>query len=712
MIPMQESQVSMLGSQPADMLPEKPDVEDEPQTSQDRARRAQVQRWLSTIKKDKAFWKADFDRMKEDMHFVAGYQWEGQKKLRDSRYMANWTVQRINQKVATLYARNPKTVMRRRKRLDFQLWDGKVETVQQAAGAVLMGMQQMGFVPPEAQALLNDYKRGRDMQELVDKVGKTLEIVYQYQQDAQEPDFKVQAKQFVRRVCVCGVAYIKVLFCRDYEGELVHSETKMASSDRAKMAQAILSELVEGKIQEGDAKMAELEELIKSLNPSPLDAESVTPQEKLIFEFPPATAIIPDRRTRILKGWVGAHHITEEFIYPLSQVNAMFGTDIKPGGDLKAYDEDGEPYTDPVTPGETAAESEDPLVCLWQVYDLDNKQEFIVCDGYKAYVKAPEVVDPAPRSFWTIFPLTFNDVESEPGCKHTIFPPSDVDLMWAPQKEWNRTREALRAQRKANAPKYMCPKGTLSDADKLKIETAEDNCIVELENLAPGADPSKVVMPLQVAIIDPAVYDTKPIEEDAMLVTAMQEANVGGTRPGVTATVGSIAEHSRQTSSSSNVDDLDDCLSAVARCGGEMLLREMSGDTVRRIAGIGAVWPDQNRAEFLNEIELEIESASSGRPNKAIELDNFEKMANLFISSGANPQAIIREGIKRLDDNLDPADFYPLQPPGGQPGQEPEGDEPKGPQKGQPGKPMGKNKGQGQMNPPPQAPQQLTMGGA
>jgi hypothetical protein len=117
------------------------------------------------------------------------------------------------------------------------------------------------------------------------------------------------------------------------------------------------------------------------------------------------------------------------------------------------------------------------------------------------------------------------------------------------------------------------------------------------------------------------------------------------------------------TVASSNVDDLDSLLTALARSGGEMLLWEMSKQTVLRIVGPGAVWPEENRSDFVNQIELSIVASSSGRPNKAIEVANFERMAPLLMQAGANPMFLIREGVKRLDDRLDVNDAFPVQLP-------------------------------------------------
>jgi hypothetical protein len=89
----------------------------------------------------------------------------------------------------------------------------------------------------------------------------------------------------------------------------------------------------------------------------------------------------------------------------------------------------------------------------------------------------------------------------------------------------------------------------------------------------------------------------------------------------------------------------------------------MSVATVKKVAGPGSVWPEQNREDFINEIETEVVAASSGRPNKAIDVANWERVAPILVQAGANPQAIVRQTIKVLDANIEPEDFFPVQPP-------------------------------------------------
>jgi hypothetical protein len=93
------------------------------------------------------------------------------------------------------------------------------------------------------------------------------------------------------------------------------------------------------------------------------------------------------------------------------------------------------------------------------------------------------------------------------------------------------------------------------------------------------------------------------------------------------------------------------------------LLRYASESVVKQIVGDGALFPEQYRDAFLNDVYLKISAASSGRPNKAVDVANFERIAPFLIQAGANPQAIIREGVRRMDDSADIPAFFPLPMP-------------------------------------------------
>lgn len=133
-----------------------------------------------------------------------------------------------------------------------------------------------------------------------------------------------------------------------------------------------------------------------------------------------------------------------------------------------------------------------------------------------------------------------------------------------------------------------------------------------------------------------------------------------GATSGVTATEVADAASTTMSTIETAIDELNDFLTEIARDGGQVLMMNMSKESVVEIVGEGAVWPEmeENRLNVVKELYLEIKAGSSGRANKAMDLANFERMIPLLTQwPGVNKEAMFREFLKRLDDSLDPVDF-------------------------------------------------------
>jgi len=633
------------------------------------SQRAEVKRWQQKVQSAKMHFKDDFDRMRMNMEFVVGFQWNNQRKMDDERYIANFILRLIKHKVATLYARNPKTEWIRRQRRDYMVWDGKLESLMQAVQVAQQTVAMGQVLDPHTALLLQDFIEGKQWEQLINNVGDTLNKLYQYQIDTQEPEFKTQAKDAVDRTCVCGVGYVRVNLCRTGEqNELTQSTTKSPEIERVKRAKLILDQITSGDVTMDSAQVTALKSLISSIGVTNDDsAEYGGMSESIVFDFPNSSSIIVDPRCKRLKGFVGAKWICEEFKVTLNEVNAIFGTKVQPGGDLKEYQQtnSNQPYArNESNDGLSDMDKKDPIVCLWEIFDITTKSRFIICEGWKDYILMPETHEGINKSFWPIFALVFNSVETEAGCKATIYPPSDVQLGKPQQKEWNRTRQALRGQRKANRPRYPYADGQITAEDAKKVATSDDNEVFPVK-LMQGQKLSDIIAPLIPAPIDPAVYDNAPVKEDLLLATGAQEANLGPAQANVTATNSTIAEQSRTLVASSNADDLDDWLAKVAEYTGGLMIKTFTKDTVVAAVGRGAVWPESEQSKdlFSREILLTAISSSSGRPNKALNIQSWMQIAPVLQQAGANPFAIIEKTIEVFDSNIDPEDFFPLPMP-------------------------------------------------
>ena len=162
----------------------------------DQKRSALVSQIIEDVKTAKAFWKKSFDKMQADMRFAGGDQWKTETIIPvidpdpyitkdDPRYVANITLRHVQQKVAALYARNPKVKAKRRKKITSKVWDGT-----QAQVMAAMQLLQQNPMNPKAMQIITDFNTSLEYNQLMDKVAQTTEILYEYQVSEQDYPFK------------------------------------------------------------------------------------------------------------------------------------------------------------------------------------------------------------------------------------------------------------------------------------------------------------------------------------------------------------------------------------------------------------------------------------------------------------------------------------------------------------------------------------------
>jgi hypothetical protein len=161
-----------------------------------------VKRVLEAIKSDKQFHDNAFRTMRRDM-FMARKGYDPKEYPGKTSYVANICGRHVKQKTAALYAKNPKAIARRKERMDFAVWDEDPKSLQLAMQTVQLAQQAIAGaqmapdpmtgaptpvlpeIPPEiqaafeeAQSVIADYQQGMARRKAVDKLGKTLEILY------------------------------------------------------------------------------------------------------------------------------------------------------------------------------------------------------------------------------------------------------------------------------------------------------------------------------------------------------------------------------------------------------------------------------------------------------------------------------------------------------------------------------------------------------
>lgn len=630
----------------SDMIRDKPTV--------DPSRAALVVKWQERVTSAKKHFKDDIDRMKDDQKFLRGAQWEGAED--PDRYTANIIQRHVNQRVAALYAKNPKVKVRKRKTLDFTEWDGTTDALTTIQMAVQQAQATGIPLTPEILSLVEDIQQGITRRKMLEKVSSTLSIVFDYTLNQQLPPFKVQMKQLVRRTCTTGVGYVKLGYERLLERTPADVERVNGLTEKVSVLERIMADKQDGELDESSPEHEELRILLAEMQTS----EMQVAKEGLVFDFPTSTSIIIDPACRHLRTFTGARWIAEEHILTPDVVKEIYGIDMKQSG-AKSYDPDAKGgsaalkagLANVIGGGSEKKRDQSGSICVWTIWDKVTSQTCTIADGYEDFLVEPKAPDVFLERFWPVFPLSFNESEDE----DSIYPRSDVHLLKPMQREYNRSREGMRQHRIANRPLTAVAAGQLDEDDIEKLKNRPAHAVVTLNSLAPGSDVGKLLQTVNGPNIDANLYDTSAIFEDLLRVVGQSDASIGSAQGGVTATGDSIAEQNRTVSIASNVDDLDDMLNELSRAAGQIMLAELAPETVAKIAGPGAVWPDLSRQDISDELMLEVEAGSSGRPNKAAEVANMERIAPLLLQvPGIRPDWMVRELIRRLDDNIDPTD--------------------------------------------------------
>lgn len=591
------------------------------------SREALISKWQDEIKSALKFHEKTFKRMKKCQQFAK----DGAEKewVEAGNYIAPILPRHINQTVASLYAKNPQAFYERKRRMLYKTWDGKPESLQMAIPAARMGDQS-------AKALLDEVAEAVQYDDMVEKLGRTAVICWDYYTSEQAFGFKSQLKALVRRTKVNGCGFVKLCYQRilksnpEISAQIADVTSKIANIERLTDAQA------KGELQEDAPDIEELRLNLRDLQ----SQEVLVVREGIVFDFPRSDEIIIDPACRHLKTLAGADWIAHRFNLTPARVKEIYGVDV---GDSCAQ------YT-PAKGKGTGLKERDNTARVYEIWDRKNQQVMTICEGYGDFLKEPAQPDVEIERFFTVFPLVFNEIEHD----DEIYPPSDVWNARHIQNEYNRCREGVREHRKASKPWWAVAGNGIEEDDAKKIASHAAHEILYLKQLNVGQKVTDLIQQGPIMPIDPNQYQVEELFGDLLRSVGTQEANLGGNSGG-TATESSIAEQSRSASLADNVDELDDLLAALAHSSGQLMLKELSKETVMEIAGPGAVWPEakMTRDQIAKDLTLSIKAGSSGRPNRAAELANRER-ALPFIMQLPGSSAI---AIPLLKDYLDLLDI-------------------------------------------------------
>ncbi len=617
---------------------------DSPDPQPDNTVQEFISGWLDKIAGAKTYHKDSFEKMDECTLLANGIHRSDQTK-NDDRYIADIIGRIVARRVAALYAKNPTVVAKRTKRLDFSVWDGNNQSLE---------MAKADPANPYNAAVIQDYYLGAQHRDQLDRVAKTLEIVYNHEIKQQAPKFKRQMKKLINQVEVTDVGYVRL----DYHRKM---DIKPDMQQRINDYAAQLSELeatVAVMEEDGSPTDGEMEALRAQM--AGLEQNKYTlVSEGILLSFPGSKSLIIDKNCTNLDTFENARFVAEEFFMSNHEIQRLYDKQI---GSATTYVEDrsihsggnGNKYKQDFKWKEGTDPSGNAHYCVYLVYDLDTKTTFTIAIGYNDYLSEPEAPTLMLERFYPYYALTFNQTKNPV----SIYGDSTVWTLRHQQKEFDRAKEALRQHRIASRPLYASGPGALSKDDKKGIDEHGAHDVLELENLGDGKKADDAFSMVKKHPIDPNVYNTNDTLKDMYLIAGSQPADLSQVS-GATATESSLAEDSRVSDMASNADDLDDFLTEIAEDMGKIIMTEFSPETVKRIAGPGSLWPEFSDQDLADDIYLEIQAGSSGRPNKAAEAAAIRSAMPFVVQlPGASPEFWAKKITEATFDNIDLEDAY------------------------------------------------------
>lgn len=607
--------------------PQQAAPEEKPEVAEDIRRL--VGEWMGKIKAAEKHHKPSFDAMRRSMQWAThgcDKSWKA-----SAAYTANITNRYVNRKVAELYAKNPTVVIKREEQLDGDLWDGTAQGLNDAIQALQLGDP---ILAPAAMQILAEAQQIMALRAATDKFAKTLRLVIQRSWGRA---FKSALKQAVRRAIICKVGWIwfdvftEMGMDPAIEASVADTRTRLAAleklqADAAKAAQ--------------DDEFAPAATKLKLALDDMMQAEHIVLQEGILYDWPRSWDVIVDPGCTQLREFMGAGWIARAWDYTPEKIEKVYKVKINASA--------------PAASGEDQRQAPQHTDCktmrVYRVYDRDLQQTFDICDGYEGFLREPAPPPVFRKGFWPCIPIMFNESELPEG---EIYPQSHVEMLMQPQDELNRARHGVRLHRQANRPIYAAPKNAFDKEDLVTFQSIPTHGIAFLKGLQPGSKILDILQPVPKIPMDPELYGVDGIMFDFQMIGGFQEANLGPA-VGATATESTIAEQSRSTETSEDVDSLDDTLTELAAEVGLMAVSALELKTVQAIAGPYAVWPQMNREELAEGLNIGIRAGSSGRPNKAMELANIERVAPLLqVIPGINPVWLAQRILERLEDDLD-----------------------------------------------------------
>ncbi|ABP34341.1 hypothetical protein [Polynucleobacter asymbioticus] len=593
------------------------------------------QKWTARITHARAHWSTFHKRVRHNRNTVAGFNWNADPTGKDFYSLrANLIHGTISAVLPNVYARNP-----------------EISTTPTHSGA--------------------DIKL----------FCKTLEKVTN--RALEHAQLKNRAKSTVRAALTCSFGILKVMYQRD-PGKDSYIQGRINDAQENLLAiEDLARDLHEdNQRHHHDAKRAELEELIKSLQ----EQSEVQSAEALVIDRVLTENLLIDPSICEFWDYTDADWICQIIPMKRSQAEALYKKNL---ANAKIYQPgQGEPShkkakrlasmqmnagSGPVT--------DDQQIAVLEIWDRVTQRVYTMVEGATEWLREPYSPPRAGERWYPFFLLPYQVIDGQ------FVGPSLVDLTERLQDEHNEARDRF------NQHRDLCIPGWVASADinEKTIKKHSDSRFGEITIVDTEGKPlNQVIIPRGHPKIDPIVYDTSAVRYDWEQVTGLQDAARSTVVRPKTATEANILQRALSGRVFEFKDQIEDWLQEIAQYSAQVLLQELTKEQVERYMGPPSNkttmvngelvmtiektydWPELTKDRIFDMVDLCIRAGTTGAPDGIEDKESWLKVLPMITNLSIqiqNLQArgmdyehirnLLHETLLRYDDRIDSNLFIP-----------------------------------------------------
>jgi len=524
---------------------------------------------------------------------------------------------------------------------------------------------------------------------------KTVETVTQTM--LEDAGLKQKAKRTVRAAMTCSFGIVKVQYQRDIRTDPVIKQRIQDAQDNVLHIEALIAQY-EDKSQCGDmeVKKRELEQAIAAMQAK----VEVVAAEGLVMDRVRTDRLLVDPAIEDIWDYCEAGWMVEKIPMRKSVAVGMFpdlagdpATNTASHLDSATTYKVGEVDKDRPSANLQTTQHDDPMVQVYEVWNKVDNTIYTLVDGVKCrFARKPYQPQYAGERWWPYFILPFASTDGE------FVSQSLVDVLEKLQEEHNETRDKF-AEVRRNIRPHKIVSGDISDKQITRRLHPEIGEVVVVDTQ--GGKLSDNIMEGTQLKIDPAVYDTSPIQNDWETVSGLQDAARSIVTTPKTATEASISDQSLAARVAEFRDQVEDWLTEIAQYSSELCLLAMTPQQVEQIMGAPEAegpddvddpmalagqppipeptysWPDQRTPETVfSLIQMKIRAGSTAAPNKLAMQESWTKALPLLMQliqlimqtdamgGDSDPyRELAEETAARFDETLEVDRFLPKKPP-------------------------------------------------